>query len=147
MKAEQSLGPPPTQSPAWHASPTLQNVPSLQSEPFGSAALHDPPEASVQLSAQFPSPSAPGQGLPACTTQAPAALHLSVPLQKVPSLHTVLRASGEHVPAVPGLTLQDMQSAVPPAHAVEQQTPSTHVNPLHIALLRQAPPTPSFVWH
>jgi hypothetical protein len=145
VKTEQSLGPPPTQRPAWQVSPTLQNVPSLQTEPFGSGAVHDPPEASVQLSAQFPSPSAPGQGLPACTRQPPAALHLSVPLQKSPSLHTVLRASGEQVPAVAGLALHDMQSAAPPAHALVQHTPSTHVKPLHIAVLRQLPPTPSFV--
>lgn len=59
MNDEQSRAAPPVHTPAWHASPTLQNVPSLHGEPFGSGAVHEPPEASVHVSAQLPSPSAP----------------------------------------------------------------------------------------
>src|SRR5262245_5264431 len=87
VKTEQSLCPPPVHSPVWQVSPTLQKSPSWQGEPFGSAAKQLS-FASLQLSAQLPSPSAPVQGLPACTLQTPAA-QVSAPLQNVPSLHAV----------------------------------------------------------
>lgn len=70
--------------PALHVSAPLQNKPSLQAEPLGSAAVQLS-EASLQDSAQFPSPSGPGHGFPVCTLQAPA-LHVSAPLQYRPSL-------------------------------------------------------------
>jgi hypothetical protein len=127
VKAEQSRAAPPAQTPAWHVSPTLQNAPSSQGLPFTSARLQAFP-ASLQLSAQLPSPSAPGHGFPVCVTQAPALSHLSVPLQKVPSSHTAFCARFVHVPAVPALTLQLLQSFEPPAQGVLQQTPSTHVS-------------------
>jgi len=85
---------------------------------------------SLQLSAQFPSPSAPGHGFPVLTLHEPEALHLSVPLQKMPSLHGVLAARLVHVPGE--VPLHVWQSFVPPAHALVQQTLSTHVSALHI---------------
>ena len=81
-EAEQSFGVPPAQTPAaLHFSATVQNKPSSQTDPTGSLALQVS-VASLQLSLQFPSPSAPGQGgTAACTLQTPA-LHVSAPLQK-----------------------------------------------------------------
>jgi hypothetical protein len=55
---------PPTQTPdALQASLVVQALPSSQALPTGSFALQLFP-ASLQLSAQLPSPSAPGHGLP-----------------------------------------------------------------------------------
>jgi hypothetical protein len=84
----QSSALPPVQDPAAHDSPTVQVLPSLQPVPPGSFAeqffdpsLHDP--------AQLPSVVLSGrQGLPACCEQVPE-LHVSVPLQKVPSAQPV----------------------------------------------------------
>jgi hypothetical protein len=73
------------QRPPLHWSAPLQNTPSLQGEPFGSGDEHAS-ALSLQTSAQLPSPSAPGQGLPACTLQLPFA-QKSAPLQNTPSLH------------------------------------------------------------
>src|SRR5262245_51626919 len=87
VKIEQSLSPPPVHTPDWQVSPTLQKSPSLHGELFGSAAKQLA-FASLQLSAQLPSPSAPGQGLPACWMHAPVT-QVSAPLQNVPSLHGV----------------------------------------------------------
>ena len=87
----------PVQTPAWHVSTAVQNLPSLHAEPFGSFPVQLLP-ASLQLSVQFASPSGPGHGLPACTLQAPAA-HVSAPLQNVPSVHAV-PVCGVHVPGV-----------------------------------------------
>ena len=61
-----------------------QKRPSLQGDAFASAALQESP-ASLQLSAQLPSPSGPGHALPACWLQVPP-LQLSAPLQKTLSL-------------------------------------------------------------
>lgn len=97
MNTEQSRALPPVQTPDWHVSPTLQKSPSLHAEPFGSGAVQES-VVSLQLSAQLPSPSAPGHGLPALTLQTPEALHLSVPSQKSPSLHGVLAGRVVHVP-------------------------------------------------
>jgi hypothetical protein len=145
VKAEQFAGAPPWQIPAWQVSPTLQKRESLHGEPLGSSRKQLS-FASSQLSPQSLSLSGPGQGLPVCVVHTPPPAHLSVPLQKSPSLHAALTARAVHVPAVAGLTLQDMQSVAPPAHALVQHTESTHVSALHIAVRRQLPPTPSFVW-
>ena len=65
----------------------LQNAPSLHAAPLGSEAVQLS-DASLQDSAQFESPSGPGQGLPACPVHAPEA-HVSAPLQNNPSLQPV----------------------------------------------------------
>ena len=80
--AEQSRAVPPVQAPAaLHFSVTVQNRPSSHAEPTGSLASQVS-VASLQLSLQFPSPSAPGQGgTAACTLQTPP-LQVSAPLQK-----------------------------------------------------------------
>jgi hypothetical protein len=75
-------------TPPWHESVPLQNVPSLQPVPFGSApkqlsatSLHDVAQlASVVFSA--------GHGFVPLAVQTPA-WHESVPLQNVPSLQPV----------------------------------------------------------
>jgi len=148
VNAEQFRVAPPVHTPPWHASPTLQKRPSSHALPFGSARLQAFP-ASLQLSAQFPSPSAPGQGLPECVVHPPTASHLSVPLQNVESSQAVFEARFVHVPAVAGLTLHDLQSLVPPAHAVVQHTPSTHVSAvgdwLHIDCFVHPMPVPTLV--
>jgi hypothetical protein len=85
---EQSFGDPPPHVPdPLQVSPTVQNRPSLHATPFGSGAVQVS-AASLQLSAQLPSPSGPGHGLPACVEHTPAA-QVSVPLQNRPSLHDV----------------------------------------------------------
>lgn len=144
MNAEQFRAPPPVHTPAWHASPTLQKSPSSQLEPFGSGAVQES-VASLQLSAQLPSPSGPGQGLPACTAHTPAA-QVSPPLQNVPSLQTV----PVWFVQVPGVTpLHVTQSSgLPPPHALVQQTPSTQVVPAwHIASRVHTPPGVFTTWH
>jgi hypothetical protein len=52
----------------------------------------------------------------------------------MPSLHGVLTARLVHVPGE--VPLHVWQSFGPPAHAFVQQTPSTHVSALHIAVRR-----------
>jgi hypothetical protein len=122
----------------------LQKSPSLHAELFGSAA-RQLSFASLQLSAQLPSPSAPGHGLPAWTVQAPAA-HVSAPLQNVASLHDV-PDWGVQVPGE--APLQVMQSvARPPPHALVQHTVSTQaVPPWHIVSRRHEPPGPFTASH
>jgi len=71
--------------PALQTSGPLQNTPSLHGLPLVSGPVHAS-LASLHDSAQLPSPSAPGHGLPACDVHAPA-LHVSLPLQYRPSLH------------------------------------------------------------
>jgi hypothetical protein len=87
VNTEQSLAPPPVHTPFWQVSPTLQNNPSSQMDPLRSLPLQLS-AVSSQVSAQLPSPSGPGQGFPAWIVQAPF-VHVSAPLQKVPSLHAV----------------------------------------------------------
>jgi hypothetical protein len=65
--------------PEAQESEPLQNTPSSQGEPWGSAPLQES-AASLQLSLQFASPSTPGHGLPAWTAHAPDA-QVSAPLQ------------------------------------------------------------------
>jgi hypothetical protein len=81
--AEQLRGAPP-QMPPVHWSVTVQNCPSLQVLPSGSGALHAL-VVSLHASAQFPSPSGAGQGLPVWLEQLPP-LQVSVPLQNRSSL-------------------------------------------------------------
>jgi hypothetical protein len=57
----------------------------VQADPFGSAALQLSAPSSHD-SAQFASPSAPAHGSPVWALQLPP-LHVSVPLQKSPSVH------------------------------------------------------------
>jgi hypothetical protein len=71
-------------APALHVSAPLQNWPSLQAEPFGSGAVQLF-ALSLQDSEQSASPSATGHPMPGWTLQEPA-LHVSEPLQKMPSL-------------------------------------------------------------
>jgi len=60
---------PPVHTPVVHVSPVVHAFPSLHADPLGSAA-RQLLRASLQVSAQFPSPSGPGHGaVPA--TQAP----------------------------------------------------------------------------
>jgi hypothetical protein len=80
---------------ALHVSAPLQKAPSLHALKFGSFAVQLP-AASLQLSAQFPSPSGPGQGLPAWLQVPPP--HVSVPLQKIPSLHDTVLFVPPHAP-------------------------------------------------
>jgi hypothetical protein len=87
VNTEQSIRPPPVQTPARQASPTLQNSPSLHPVPFGSAALHAS-AASLHEVAQLASVVLTGHGFPACVVHAPVT-HVSGPLQKSPSLHAV----------------------------------------------------------
>jgi hypothetical protein len=84
----------PAQTPAVHTSVDVQVSPSLHAEPSGSGAVQLS-VASSHDSAQLPSPSGPGQGLPECVQLPP--LQVSVPLQKRPSLHGVPLMTGEHV--------------------------------------------------
>src|SRR5262245_56249753 len=78
-------GLPPAHEPLpSQAPPVLQGLP-LQADPPGSGAVQLR-AASLHDSAQFVSPSGPGQGLPTWPLHAPPA-HVSAPLQKRPSLH------------------------------------------------------------
>lgn len=70
---------------------------------------------------------------------------MSVPLQKTPSLQGVFAAIFVHVPGE--VPLHVWQSFGPPAHALVQQTLSTHVSALHMAVRKHGAPTPSFVLH
>ena len=79
--------PPCTHAPPLQTSAPLQNKPSLHAEPFGSGAAQFWP-ASLHDSAQLPSPSGPGHGLPVCTLQVPPP-QVSVPLQNSPSVHAL----------------------------------------------------------
>jgi hypothetical protein len=72
------------QAPEAQESAPLQNRPSLHAEPLVSAAVQLS-AASLQLSEQLPSPSAPGHGSPLWVVQLPAA-QVSVPLQNRPSV-------------------------------------------------------------
>src|SRR6185503_1684345 len=65
--------------PVEHVSVPLQNRPSVHADPFGSVALQLSADSSHD-SAQFPSPSGPGHGSPACVEHVPVE-HVSVPLQ------------------------------------------------------------------
>jgi len=85
-------------SPAWpaHVPPVqvslpLQKAPSLQPVPLGSAELQASP-ASLHEVAQLLSVVLTGQGSPAWLEHVPP-LHVSAPLQKVPSLQPVPLAS------------------------------------------------------
>lgn len=73
----------PAQVPAAHASLIVHSSPSLQGLPFTSAAAQLS-AASSHDSTQLPSPSAPGQGLPAWLLHDPS-LQVSAPLQKAES--------------------------------------------------------------
>jgi hypothetical protein len=75
----------PAQTPAVHMSSVVSAFPSLQSEPLASARVQLF-SASLHDSAQFASPSGPGHGLPEWTLHVPL-LHVSDPLQYIPSLH------------------------------------------------------------
>jgi len=77
----------PTQTPDEHWSSIVNELPSLQLKPLGSARVQLSRD-SLHDSAQLLSPSAPGHGLPEWTLQVPL-LQLSDPLQYNPSLHTV----------------------------------------------------------
>jgi hypothetical protein len=87
----------PTQLPPEQLSEPLQAWPSVQAEPFGSAAVQLS-APSLHDSEQFPSPSAPGHGFPAWTVQAPAT-QVSAPLQNRPSLHGALLFGCVQLPA------------------------------------------------
>jgi hypothetical protein len=71
------------QLPPLQVSTPLQNRPSLQATPFGSASVQASADSS-QDSEQLPSPSAPGHGLPPWVVQLPP-LQASAPLQNRPS--------------------------------------------------------------
>ncbi len=77
----------PSQTPAEHESDAVHSSPSSQAVPLGSAALHVS-LPSLHDSLQLLSPSAPGHGSPAWLLQLPP-LHVSAPLQNVPSLQVV----------------------------------------------------------
>jgi len=136
----------PVQTPAWQVSDWVHALPSLQAEPFGSFAVQFFP-ASLQLSAQLAFPFGPGQGLPAWFVHAPAALHVSAPLQKVPSSHVVPLVTLVHVPG--DAPLQVTQSvATPPPQLLVQHTVSTHDVPTwHIWSRLHEPPGPFTGWH
>jgi hypothetical protein len=74
----------PTHAPAEQASPVVHAMLSVQPEPFGSWAVQFF-VPSLHESLQLLSPTLPAQGSPPCTVHCPALLHVSVPLQKVPS--------------------------------------------------------------
>jgi hypothetical protein len=77
------------QTPALHVSATSQGpAAGRQGLPFGSFAVQLS-RVSLHDSAQFVSPSGPGHGLPEWTLHVPPP-HVSVPLQKSPSLHATL---------------------------------------------------------
>jgi hypothetical protein len=97
--------------PVVHESAPLQNNPSAQAEPFGSFA-RQLSATSLHDSAQFESPSAPGQGSPVCTEQLPPA-HVSVPLQNKLSLHGSVFGLCRHVPvALHTSSVQTFESLV-----------------------------------
>ena len=75
--------------------------PSVQAEPFGSAALQLS-APSLHDSAQLPSPSGPGQGSPVCTLQAPPPQE-SVPVQNRPSVQAEPFGSGAVQLSAPSL--------------------------------------------
>src|SRR4030095_9573327 len=79
-------------APARQLSAPLQNKLSVHAEPLGSGAVHVSLD-SLQLSAQLPSPSGPGQGSPVEWLHVPPA-HVSVPLQNNPSVHADPLGSG-----------------------------------------------------
>src|ERR1700704_3979979 len=109
--AEQSRATPAAHAPAaLHLSLTVQNCPSSQGLLTGSFASQVL-VASLQLSLQLASPSAPGQGLPV-PVHTPAA-QLSVEVQKRPSLQGV-PVWLVQVPAVAGLALQVTQPVATP---------------------------------
>jgi hypothetical protein len=93
-------------SPAWFAqdpplqvSAPLQKSPSLQPVPFGSGAVHAL-APSLQDAEQFPSFVLSGvHGSPACSEQPPP-LHVSLPLQKTPSLQAAELFVPPHTPPV-----------------------------------------------
>jgi hypothetical protein len=84
------------QAPPWQLSFPLQNWPSWHGVPFASGDVQAP-DASLQLSEQFPSPSAPGHGFPECNEQLPP-LHVSEPLQWSASLHAAELFACSHAP-------------------------------------------------
>src|SRR5688572_4443136 len=92
--------PTPPQTPPVQVSTSVQNKPSSQTEPFGSAvvqlfapSLHD--------SVQSPSPSAFGHGS-SVPTQVPA-LQASVAVQNRPSVQAVASGSGARQLSAPSL--------------------------------------------
>src|SRR5688572_29873710 len=89
MPSSQSSASPLSQVPPEHWSPVVQTLPSSQT--LASASLARQLSApSSHVSAQLPSPSAPGHGSPVCTVQSPVPSHVSVPLQNAASLQGVL---------------------------------------------------------
>src|SRR5205085_3726097 len=79
---------PEWQVPAVQTSPLVHELPSLQALPFGSM-LVQLSAVSLQLSAQFESPSGPGHGFAPCVLHDPLPLQVSLPLQKRLSLQAV----------------------------------------------------------
>jgi len=82
----------PAQLPDVQMSLVVWALPSLQTEPLGSAEVQES-ELSLHISVQSKSPSAPGHGLPEWPLHCPL-LHESVPLQYRPSLQTEPLGSG-----------------------------------------------------
>lgn len=143
--------PAPPQTPAEQVSVTVQKSPSLQAEPLASAAVQVS-AASLQLSAQLPSPSAPGQGVPE-PPQTPL-LQVSVAVQNSPSLHgEPLESGAVHVslaslqlsaqfasPSAPGHGLPTCPLQTPPLQvsAPLQNRPSSQGVPLESALVQES---------
>jgi hypothetical protein len=111
--AGHETGVPLVHVPAVHTSPTVHWSASVQPEPSGSGAVQAF-AASEHVSAQLPSPSGPGHGVPACKAHVPRT-HVSVPLQKMPSVQGAPSAALTSAGQAAALPLQVSATSQSPA--------------------------------